>query len=59
MDIISQTISQMQPAIGNQYPQLQGKTVSQLASMAKQKALPLELQTIIASRSMGSLVKGL
>ena len=59
MDIISQTISQLQPAIGNQYPNLQGRSVAQLAAMAKRKTLPPELQAIIASRAMGSLVKGL
>ena len=59
MDIISQTISQLQPGIGNQYPHLQGKSVAQLAALARNKALPSELQAIIANRAMGSLVKGL
>jgi hypothetical protein len=59
MDIISQTISQLQPGIGNQYPYLQGKSVAQLAAMARSKTLPSELQAIIANRAMGSLVKGL
>ena len=59
MDIISQTISQLQPALSNRYPSLQGKSVSQLAALARAKQLPAELQTIIASRAMGSLVKDL
>ena len=56
MCVISTTVSRLQPGLGNKYPQLQGKSVEQITQMAKSKQLPPELQYLLASRAMKSLV---
>ena len=56
MCLIAETVSKMQPSLSNRYPQLQGLSVVEIAQLARQKALPKELQYIIATNAMGSLL---